>query len=41
MKAFEDYYEGKLPPYEYPLRKIEKSIRSLKELYPWIDELPY
>lgn len=41
MKAFEDYLEGKLPPYEYPKEAVEESIKRLKNLYPWIDELPY
>jgi len=36
MKAYEDYLEGKLLPYEYPKEKVEESIKRLKELYPWI-----
>jgi tryptophan synthase beta chain len=41
MKAYEDFFEGKLPPYEYPKENIEKTIKKLKELYPWIDKLAY
>jgi tryptophan synthase beta chain len=41
MKAYDDYLEGNLPPYEYPKEKVETSIKKLKELYPWIEELPY
>ena len=36
MKAYQDYLEGKLVPYEYPEEQIRKSIEKLKELYPWI-----
>ncbi len=41
MKAYEDFFEGKLLPYEYPKENIEKTIKKLKELYPWIDKLAY
>ncbi|MEM4700059.1 MAG: TrpB-like pyridoxal phosphate-dependent enzyme [Candidatus Nezhaarchaeales archaeon] len=41
LKAYEDFLEGKLPPYEYPMEEIKKSIGRLKELYPWIEQLPY
>ena len=41
MKAYDDYLEGNLPPYEYPKEKMEHSIERLKALYPWIEELPY
>lgn len=41
MKAYEDFFEGKLLPYEYPREEVEKTIRRLKELYPWIEKLPY
>ncbi len=36
MKAYQDYVEGKLIPYEYPEEEIRKSIERLKEMYPWI-----
>ena len=41
LKAYEDFIEGKLQPYEYPREEVEKSLKKLKELYPWIDQLPY
>jgi len=41
LKAYDDYLRGKLPPYEYPKEKIEESIKKLKELYPWLEQLPY
>jgi len=41
MKAFEDFIEGKLMPYEYPREKIEESIKRLKERYPWIEKIGY
>ncbi|MCS7121546.1 MAG: TrpB-like pyridoxal phosphate-dependent enzyme [Archaeoglobaceae archaeon] len=36
IKAYEDFLEGKLPPYEYPKEKVDESIKKLKELYPWV-----
>lgn len=39
MQAYDDYLRGKLLPYEYPRSEVEKSMRKLRELYPWIDEL--
>ncbi len=41
MQAYEDFFEGKLPPYEYPKKAVKKSIEKLKKLYPWIMQLPY
>jgi len=41
MKAFEDYLENTLPPFEYPKERVEESIKRLKELYPWLGEIPY
>jgi len=41
MKAYEDYMDGKLKVYEYPSKEIEKSLNKIKELYPWIEKLPY
>ncbi len=37
MQAFDDYLNGKLPPYEYPKEKVDESMRKLRELYPWLD----
>ena len=39
MQAFDDYLSGKLSPYEYPKEKVEESMRKLKKLYPWLDEV--
>jgi tryptophan synthase beta chain len=39
MQAYDDYLAGKLPPYEYPKKKVEESIKKLKELYPWIKDM--
>jgi len=41
MKAYEDFINKKLQPFEYPEEKVIESIRKLKELYPWIETLPY
>ncbi|MFQ5712060.1 MAG: TrpB-like pyridoxal phosphate-dependent enzyme [Candidatus Geothermarchaeales archaeon] len=41
MQAYDDYFAGKLPVYEYPEESIKKSLRKLKRLYPWVDKLPY
>ena len=37
MKAYEDFLEGRLLPYEYPKREIERSMKKLRELYPWLE----
>jgi|BEDMetMinimDraft_2_1075160.scaffolds.fasta_scaffold00019_38 pyridoxal-phosphate dependent TrpB-like enzyme len=36
MKAYQDYIEGKLEPYDYPKEEILKSLMRLKQLYPWL-----
>ena len=41
MQAFDDYLQGKLPPYTYPEEKVQKAIKKLRELYPWLENLPY
>ena len=41
MKAYDDYLEGKLLPYEYPEEEVKKAQLKIKELYPWVDQLPY
>ncbi|MGB9659684.1 MAG: TrpB-like pyridoxal phosphate-dependent enzyme [Nitrososphaerales archaeon] len=41
MQAYDDYLQGKLPPYEYPEEEVKKAIRRLRELYPWLETLPY
>ena len=37
MKAYDDFLESKLPPYEYPVEEIEKSVKKLRDLYPWLE----
>ncbi len=41
MQAFDDYLQSKLPPYEYPEEKVQKAMKKLRELYPWLENLPY
>jgi tryptophan synthase beta chain len=38
MNAYGDYFDGKLPPYEYPTEAIEKSMKRLRDLYPWLNK---
>jgi tryptophan synthase beta chain len=38
MQAYDDYFSGKLAPYEYPQEKVEESMRELKKLYPWLND---
>jgi tryptophan synthase beta chain len=37
MKAYDDYLEGRLPPFVLPKEKIQESLGSLKKLYPWVN----
>jgi tryptophan synthase beta chain len=41
LEAYGAYYAGKLQKYEYPAAEVEKSIKKLKTLYPWLETLPY
>jgi len=41
MQAFDDYLQGKLPPYAYPEEKVQEAMKKLKTLYPWLETLPY
>ncbi len=41
MKAYDDYLHNKLPPYAYPEKEVQKAMKKLKELYPWVETLPY
>lgn len=41
MKAYEDFFNKKLLPYEYPQSEIEKTIKKLETSYPWIKKLAY
>jgi tryptophan synthase beta chain len=39
MQAYDDYNHGKILPYEYPTEKVNASMRKLRQLYPWLDEV--
>lgn len=41
MKAYGDFFEGKLQPCECPKDEIEKNIKMLMDVYPWARNLPY
>ncbi|MEM2922008.1 MAG: TrpB-like pyridoxal phosphate-dependent enzyme [Candidatus Bathyarchaeia archaeon] len=41
MQAYDDFLSGKLLPYEYPENRVQEAIKRLKQLYPWLDSLPY
>jgi tryptophan synthase beta chain len=39
MQAYDEYFSGKLLPYEYPTEKVAESMAKLHKLYPWIDQV--
>jgi tryptophan synthase beta chain len=39
MQAYDEYFNGKLLPYEYPVEKVEESMRKLRKMYPWLDDV--
>ena len=39
MQAYDEYFNGKLLPYEYPTEKVAESMQKLRKLYPWLDEV--
>ncbi|MCW3988129.1 MAG: TrpB-like pyridoxal phosphate-dependent enzyme [Candidatus Bathyarchaeota archaeon] len=41
MQAYDDYLSGKLMPYEYPEEKVQQAMKQLRELYPWVEKLPF
>lgn len=41
MAAYDEYFENRLKPWEYPKEKIEESIKRLREEFPWVRDLPY
>ncbi len=41
MQAYDDYLAGRLQPCEYPVEKVQQAMKKLKELYPWVEKLPY
>ena len=38
MKAYDDYNNGKILPYEYPKEKVDEAMKKLKALYPWLND---
>ncbi|MEM0445222.1 MAG: TrpB-like pyridoxal phosphate-dependent enzyme [Nitrososphaerota archaeon] len=41
LQAYQEFFEGRLQPWEYPEDAIRKSINRLLEEYPWIKDLPF
>jgi tryptophan synthase beta chain len=39
MAAYDEYFSGKLQPYEYPTEKVAESMDKLHKLYPWLNEV--
>ncbi len=37
MQAYDEYFNGKLQPYEYPAGKVAESMAKLANLYPWLE----
>jgi len=37
MQAYDDYFAEKLPSYAYPEKEIKRSVKKLRELYPWLE----
>jgi tryptophan synthase beta chain len=39
MQAYDEYFSGKLLPYEYPTEKVAESMEKLRKLYPWLEDV--
>jgi tryptophan synthase beta chain len=39
MQAYDEYFNGRLQPYEYPAEKVAKSMEKLRKLYPWLEDV--
>jgi tryptophan synthase beta chain len=39
MSAYDQYFSGKMQPYEYPTQKVAESMDKLHKLYPWLNEV--
>jgi len=37
MQAYDEYFNGRLKPYEYPTQKVAESMGKLAKLYPWLE----
>jgi tryptophan synthase beta chain len=38
MQAYDEYFNGRLKPYEYPAQKVAESMAKLSKLYPWLED---
>jgi tryptophan synthase beta chain len=39
MQAYDEYFNGRLLPYEYPTQKVAESMEKLRKLYPWLEDV--
>ncbi len=39
MQAYDEYFNGRLQPYEYPTEKVAESMAKLHKLYPWLEDV--
>lgn len=39
MAAYDEYFNGRLQPYEYPTEKVAESMDKLHKLYPWLNDV--
>jgi tryptophan synthase beta chain len=39
MQAYDEYFNGRLQPYEYPAEKVAESMDKLAKLYPWLEDV--
>ncbi len=39
MAAYDEYFSGRLQPYEYPTEKVAESMDKLHKLYPWLEDV--
>ena len=39
MQAYDEYFSGRLQPYEYPAEKVAESMEKLSKLYPWLSDV--
>lgn len=38
MQAYDEYFNGRLKPYEYPTKRVAESMEKLAKLYPWLED---
>jgi len=39
MAAYDEYFSGRLQPYEYPTERVAESMEKLSKLYPWLADV--